>query len=43
MDFSEKEMPPVISWIGNSKEKNPRVVDGKEPILNEPNGLWALS
>jgi hypothetical protein len=34
-------VPPVTSWIGTSTEKDPRVVDGKQPILNEPNGLWA--
>ena len=44
MDFSKesKIVPPVTSWIGTSHEKNPRVVDGKQPLLNEPNGLWAL-
>ncbi|CDW76170.1 nhl repeat-containing protein 2-like [Stylonychia lemnae] len=43
MDFSqEAKNVPVISWIGTSTEKNPRVVDGKKPILNEPNGLWTV-
>ena len=30
-------------WIGNSQERNPRVVDGKgdKGLLNEPNGCWA--
>ena len=43
MDFSQdsSSVPPIVSWIGDSTEKNPRVVDGKQPILNEPNGLWA--
>lgn len=45
MDFSSdsKSVPPITSWIGSSTEKNPRVVDGKHPILNEPNGLWIWS
>lgn len=43
MDFSkESKTVPVTSWIGSSTEKNPRVVDGKQPILNEPNGLWTV-
>jgi len=43
MDFSnEASTIPVKSWIGTSTEKNPRVVDGKKPILNEPNGLWTV-
>jgi len=43
MDFSQEssKVPPIVSWIGDSSEKNPKVVDGKKPILNEPNGLWA--
>lgn len=42
MDFNgEKSEVPVKSWIGDSQEKNPRVVDGKKPILFEPNGLFA--
>ena len=34
---------PLMSWIGTSKDKNPRVVDGKgaKALLNEPNGCWA--
>ena len=33
----------LTSWLGNSKEKNPRVKDGsgKSALLNEPNGCWA--
>lgn len=42
MDFSKSaDKVPVTSWVGTSKEKNPSVIDGKEPQLNEPNGLWA--
>lgn len=43
MDFSKKGVQevPIISWIGDSKVKNPKVKDGKAPILNEPNGLFA--
>lgn len=42
MDFStDQQQVPIKSWIGTSTEKNPRVLDGKEPLLNEPNGLWA--
>ena len=43
MDFGNvggKEVPVIKSWIGNSKEKNPRVVDGKIPLLNEPSGIY---
>ena len=43
MDFGNvggKEVPKIVSWIGNSKEKNPRVIDGKEPLLNEPSGIF---
>ena len=31
------------NWIGTSKDKNPRVVDGitSAARLNEPNGCWA--
>jgi len=42
MDFSKNaESVPIKSWIGTSEEKNPSVVDGKEPQFNEPNGVWA--
>ena len=41
MDFNEEEKEvPIKSWIGTSKSQNPSVVDGNEPRLNEPNGLW---
>ena len=42
IDFSKpNKSVPITSWIGKSTEKNPKVVDGKEPLLNEPNGVWA--
>jgi hypothetical protein len=42
MDFSGKKTEiDIESWIGNSKEKNPSVIDGKNSQFNEPNGLWA--
>jgi hypothetical protein len=43
MDFSEHSDNGIAvkSWIGNSKELNFRVVDGKKPVLFEPNGLFA--
>jgi len=44
MDFSKAGVKnvPIKNWIGDSEEKNPRVIDGKKPILNEPNGLWTV-
>lgn len=53
MDFSSPTSNgvPIRSWIGkyqfdyifigNSKEKNFRVVDGIKPVLFEPNGLYS--
>lgn len=42
MDFSKEAKQVLIaSWIGDSNERNPSVVDGMKPQLNEPNGLWA--
>ena len=43
MDFAKAEKTiPIESWIGDSTVKNPHVVDGERPILNEPNGLWTV-
>lgn len=41
IDFSQNESAGEIkTWIGNSEIKNPELLDGSKPLLNEPHGLW---
>ena len=32
---------PLLDWAGRI-EPNQKVIDGKDGLLNEPSGLWAL-